>query len=249
MLIANPKGHFRFLKGIAPYSSGAVADAGYEVVQATFLDAPPWREGFERIDAHLKAVGRDRHALCGVALRCSKPYPMDGFVAFNRAYCTLLEEWGILVDGENPVARTNVAPVNDPPGDPVVYGFFYTVSTEGSGGETFVVAGAGELHSRELDSGGIIRRGETSAEAMKEKAAYVVSVMGKRLAGLGGTWEQVTAVDVYTAHPFEGQVEKVVLDGVGKATRLGGRRFYTRPPVEEIEFEMDLRGVRREIYL
>ena len=52
-------------------------------------------------------------------------------------------------------------------------------------GRTFVIAGAGELLEGELVRDGIVRRGETGPDAMREKAAYVVHVMADRLAGLG----------------------------------------------------------------
>ena len=35
MLVDQPKGNYRFVRGIAPYSSGAVAMPGYEVVHVT----------------------------------------------------------------------------------------------------------------------------------------------------------------------------------------------------------------------
>ena len=49
MLIANPKGNYRFLRGIAPYSAGAVADDGFEIVHARFYRPVPLAEGFERV--------------------------------------------------------------------------------------------------------------------------------------------------------------------------------------------------------
>ena len=247
MLFEKKKGQYRFLKGIDPYSCGVVSVPGYEVIHATFEDAQPWREGFERVDAHLRERGRERHALCGVVLRCPKPHPMEGFIRFNEAYCGLLRSWSLHVDGMNPVARTNVAPLYGPPGETVMHGFSYTMPCREENGRTFVIAGAGELLEGELVNDGIVRRGETGADAMREKAAYVVQVMADRLAGLGATWDQVTTVDVYTAHRLGRGLDEVVLSGVGAAQRHGLRLYRARPPVIGIEFEMDIRGVRREI--
>ena len=123
MLIANVRGHYHFLTGIDPYSSGTIADARYEIVHATLERAVLWREGFERIDAHLYGAGQDRYALCGVELRSPAPYTMQGFIAFNRGYCDLLKAWDLYVEDLNPVARTNVAPLYDPPGEPSLHGF------------------------------------------------------------------------------------------------------------------------------
>ena len=247
MLIENKKGRYQFLRGIIPYSCGVIAATGYEVVHATLKDALPWLAGFEKVDMHLCDSGRDRHALCGVELRCPKPHPMHGFIRFNEAYCDLLRSWDLHVDGMNPVARTNVAPLHNPPGETVMHGFSYTIPCREENSGTFVVAGAGELLGGELVNDGIVRRGETGPDAMREKAAYVVRVMAERLAGMGANWDQVTTVDVYTAHPLEGVLDEVVLPGVGMAKRHGFRLFRARPPVCEIEFEMDIRGIRREL--
>jgi hypothetical protein len=247
MLIDNKKGQYQFLEGIDPYSCGVVAAPGYEVVHATFKDALPWLAGFEKVDMHLCDSGRDRHALCGVELRCPKPHPMDGFIRFNEAYCDLLRSWSLHVDGMNPVARTNVSPVCNPPGETVMHGFSYTMPHREESSGTFVIAGAGELLEGELVNDGIVRRGETGPDAMREKAAYVVRVMADRLAGVGANWNQVTTVEVYTAHPLDGIMDDVVLPGVGMAQRHGFRLYRARPPVCGIEFEMDIRGIRREL--
>src|SRR5687768_7057704 len=130
MLVSNPSGNYRFLPGIEPYSCGAVADAGWQVVHATLLNPPPYRAGFEAVDAHLRAIGRPRAALCGVELRSPAPFTRQGFIDFNRGYCEVVAGWNPLVDGVNPVARTNVAPVKNPPSEPVMYGFSYTAPTE-----------------------------------------------------------------------------------------------------------------------
>ena len=83
MLIAHPKGHYHFLQGIDPYSCGIIADPGYEIIHVTLAEALPWRAGFERVDAHLTAEGRDRYALCGIELRSPAPFTMQGFIDFN----------------------------------------------------------------------------------------------------------------------------------------------------------------------
>ena len=249
MLVDNPGGHYRFLKGIDPYSCGAVAEEGYEIVHATLAQALPWREGFERIDAHLHEQGQGRSALCGVELRSPTPYTMEGFIGFNRAYCEVLKGWDLYVGDLNPVARTNVAPLVDPPAHPVLHGFSYTVACAAEIGRTLVVAGAGELQSRELVKEGIVRRGETTPDAMREKGSYVMEVMEGRLQGLGGSWGMVTMVDVYTVHPLNGLAEEMVLRRMGPAGRHGVRWYHARPPIVDIEFEMDLRGVRQEVWI
>src|ERR1041385_3665871 len=145
MLIPNPSGNYHFLPGIEAYSSGVVADAGYEIVHGTLDRLRPYREGFARIEEHLRAAGRDLHALCAVELRSPAPFSRAGFVAFNAGYRELLQQLGLLGGEHNPIARTNVAPAWLPPSEPALFGFSYTVPAGPSPRKSFVVAGAGEL--------------------------------------------------------------------------------------------------------
>lgn len=243
-----PKGNYRFLPGIAPFSSGAVAMPGYQVVHATLRRPLPYRRGFARIDAHLRAEGRPRQALCAIELRIAEPLTPQGFDAFNEDYRALLTEWEILLDGENPIARTNVAPVVGAPAEPSLYGFAYTVPGDVMV-PTFVVAGSGETRERTGDVSGLVRGGETSPAAMREKAEFVVGVMRDRLHGLGADWPDVTAINVYTAYPIEPFLADVILDPVGPAAIHGVHWHLSRPPVKQIEFEMDMRGVTRRVFL
>ncbi|MYB25072.1 MAG: RidA family protein [Acidimicrobiia bacterium] len=248
-LLANPKGNYHFLSGIDPYSCGVVADAGHEVVHATLRTPLPWREGFERIDAHLAAAARGRHALCAIQLRSPEPFTMAGFIEFNVGYCDLVKSWDLYVGDLNPVARTNVAPEDFPPEAVSLHAFSYTVPAEPEAPRTFVVAGAGELRAAALDADTIVRRGEVGPDAMREKARHVVAIMEERLVGLGAGWDQVTTTDLYTVHLLEGLLEDAVLPTVGPAARHGMIWIPSRPPIREIEFEMDLRGVRTQITL
>jgi hypothetical protein len=248
-LIDHPEGGYRFLPGIAPYSGGIVSAPGHEIVHATWHRPVPYRRGFDVIERHLASGGRPRAALCGVELRSPQPFTFDGFGGFNAGYARILEGWGLLVGGVNPVARTNVAPDVDPPAEPVLYGFSYSRPCDPSLPPTFVVAGAGELPEGVLSPGAIVRAGETSAEAVAAKARFVMDLMEHRLRGLGGDWPAVTAIDVYTVHPIDRLLPEVILRRSGPAAAHGIRWFYSRPPIIGIEYEMDVRGVRCEVRL
>ena len=112
---------------------------------------------------------------------------------------------------------------------------------------TFVVSGAGEIPEATLDDNEIVRKGETGPEAMREKAGHVVATMGSRLGAMGAGWSQVTTTDVYTVFMHEGLLEDVVIGQMGAATRHGLRWYRSRPPVIDLDFEMDVRGIRHEI--
>ncbi|MDA1054575.1 MAG: RidA family protein [Planctomycetota bacterium] len=243
---ANPRGGYRFLPGIEPYSSGVVAEPGWEIVHATLARPLVWHDGLDSIRRHLEHMGRNRHALCGVELRCPEPFSMDGFVAFNRQYRSLLEDWDMLVDGANPIARTNVAPVENAPNESVVFGFSYTQPSN-INRTTFVVAGGGELRGS-LDAKNIVRVGETSEDAIIEKARCVVEIMRERLASLGDN-ELLSQINVYTAHNLRRVFAEEIIPVLPAAAHLGVRWYYSRPPVRHIEFEMDMRGVVRDVVI
>ena len=246
-LIDHPTGNYRFLPGIAPYSCGVVAAVGYEIVHVVFREAPPYRDGFERIKQHLATEQRPAAALCAMELRSPCPFTFAGFSKFNAAYAQILQDWGLFVEGVNPVARTNVAPQVTPPSEPVLYAFSYTKPTTRSLSPTFVVAGAGELPEGVLSAAAIIAPGDVSTGGLRTKARFVMDLMETRLRGLGADWPLVTDVDVYTIHPLEALLQDLVLTRMRPADRHGIHWHYSRPPIEAIEFEMDLRGIRTEI--
>ncbi len=247
-LITHPTGNYRFLTGLAPYSSGVAACPGFEVVHVTLRQPWPYRQGFDLIDRRLADQGRPRSALCAVELRSPCPFTFEGFAHFNQGYQQFLAEWDLWVDGHNPIARTNVAPEVNPPTEPALYGFSYTAPSEAAG-PTFVVAGAGELVEAALTPAAVVRPNETSAEAMQEKAAFVMEMMAARLAGLQVSWNQVTDVDIYTVHPLHTFLATTILEAMGAGAIHGVHWFYSRPPISGLEFEMDVRGVRQEVRL
>lgn len=246
-LTDHPRGNYRFLPGIAPYSCGVVSSPGFEIVHVTFQQPPPYRSGFERIAEFLKSAGRPKVALCGISLRSPQPYSFEGFSEFNAQYAAILESWGLFVDGINPIARTNVSPVIGPPQEPVLYGFSYTRPCLESRTATFVVAGAGELPEGVLSRAGIVALDDTSAEGIALKADFVMNLMRSRLQGLGVDWPLVSIVNIYTTHSLTQLLPEVIINRVGSAAMHGVNWHYSRPPIMEIEYEMDVRGTRTEI--
>jgi hypothetical protein len=245
-LIPHTTGRYHFLPGIAPYSCGVVAAPGFEIVRVTLQDSLPWRQGFHRADEFLKQQGCGRADLCAMELRSPQPFTMEGFISFNGSYCAVLEEWGVFVNGVNPIARTNVCPGALKASEPVLYAFSFVRPNRELRRKTFVVAGAGELVEGTLVKSGILRRSETSPDALHEKAAYVAKVMTERLHGLGADWTDVTAVSAYTIHPLRPLLESVLFALMPVLRGRGIHWHYTRPPIIDIEFEMDLRSVVTE---
>ncbi len=244
-LVAAPGG-YDFLPGGSPYSLGVIARPGYEIVHVTLRRALPYRQGFAGVESFLEARRRPATALCALELRSPAPFSFDGFSAFNAVYGEEVTRLDLWVDGENPLARTNVAPVHDPPGEVLMCAFSFTIPSSAEA-RTFIVAGAGELRSDALAAAAVVRPGETSPEAMVEKARNVTETVEARMAGLGAGWDDVTVINVYSAQGVEAPVRSVVLPAAGSAAAAGVRWLPSRPPVAALAFEMDVRGVRREL--
>jgi hypothetical protein len=248
MRIENPAGGYSFLKGISPYSAGVVASPGFEIVHLRLDPALPVRRGFAAIDRYLEEQHRRHQALCAVELRIPRPFTFQGFQDFNAIYVSILKSWSILLDGLNPVARTNVAPEIAAPPEPVLDSFSITMPAQNAP-PSFVVAGAGELPEGLLDPHDVVRRGETSAGAIREKARFVMDLMAARLDGLGVTWAPVTSTQIYSVHDIHPFLAGEILGRMREAARNGVHWHFARPPIESLEFEMDVRGCRREIVL
>ena len=241
--LENAQGGYIYLPAGFPFSSGAAAMSGFEVVHAVFRRPVLWRDGFAAMEKLFVSEERPKQALCGVELRCPAPMTPDGFHEFNIGYRAILEDWDIIIDGVNPVGRTNVSPVQNPPSETLMYGFSYTV--ENAAAEpSFCGAGGGET-----TDDGIVAEGDMSVDGMRAKACRVMDIMEARLSGLGMTWEQVTDVNVYTAAENGDWLTSELMPRMGADAYHGIRWYLSRPPIIGLDFEMDLRGVRRKIWL
>ena len=70
--------------------------------------------------------------------------------------------------------------------------------------------------------------------------------MKTRLDGLGANGQRLSTIDVYTAHSLYPLIEGAIAEEIGAIAQRGLQWFYTRPPIIDIEFEMDMRGVQHE---
>ena len=238
-------GNYRFVTHAFQYSGGVAADPGYAIERARFARPLPLAAGFDAIEAYLARLGRPPTAFCACELRSPKQFTEQGFIAFNRHYVQRLEKWGIFRDDINPVARSNVCPEIDPPAEPSFYAFSYTVP---GAGKSFVAAGSGEA----TDGAGsyaerIVRLGDQSPEGMRDKARCVLAAMEQRMGPLGFGWKDVTATQLYTVFDIHAHfAEEYVRRG---ATAGGLTWHYARPPVQGLDYEVDVRGVARELVI
>jgi len=246
-VIVFKEGGYRYIKAGFQFSSGVAADAGFELERARLARPLPLAAGFAAVEAHLSALGRPSTAFAACELRSAEPFTEQGFNDFNREYVKTLTRWGIFRNDVNPVARTNVCPQYDKPREPVLYAFSYTVPA-GSRRRSFIIAGGAEVR------GGVegyatrtVRYGETSADALREKLRFVVDLMEQRLKALGFSWQDAASTQAYTVHDIGALVGAEI---AARGAAAGGLAWhFARPPVQGLEFEMDVRGAAREIVL
>lgn len=238
-------GGYRYISAFFQYSGGIAAQPGFEVERARLERPLPLAEGFRRVEEHFKAIGRPTTSFAACELRSPAPFTEQGFIDFNRQYVQTLERWGVYRDEVNPVARTNVCPQYDKPASPSLYAFSYTVPARSSRG-SFIIAGGGDAtEGRNPLKDYIVRYGETSLDAMRDKVRYVVSEMERRLAALGFAWRDAISTQAYTVQDIGALVGEEI---VRKGAAPGGLSWhFCRPPVVGLEYEMDVRGAAREI--
>ena len=237
-------GGYRTIPAVFQYSGGVAAEPGFEIVRVRFHRPVPLTEGFARAEQAIREAGRPLTAFCACELRSAAPFTEQGFRAFNEVYAGTLRRWGVMQGDANPVARSNVCPEIDPPAEPSFHAFCFTVEAR-SNLRTFVVAGSGEaVEGKGNYRDHTVRFGDTSPDAIKEKARFVLGEMERRLGLLGFTWADTTATQLYTVHdPHPFLADEIVRRG---AARAGLTWHFARPPVRDLEYEMDCRAIAQE---
>jgi hypothetical protein len=239
-----PQFGYRYIPGPFQYSAGVAALPGFAMERIRFGEAVPLDAGFARLERHFKDSGLPLTAFCACELRSPAPFDDEGFRAFNRVYVGTLERWGIFRNDTNPVARSNVCPEVNPPSVPSFHAFSFVVPSAAST-KSFVIAGSGEAEEGSGPySSKTVRFGDTSPDAMREKAIFVLGQMEKRMNALDATWQDTTGVQVYTVrdiYPFLAQ--EIVRRG---AAGHGLTWHFNRPPVSGLEYEMDCRCIQTE---
>jgi hypothetical protein len=227
-----------------------VALPGMSLARAVFAEPCPLHAGFAAVERHLKSVHRPIVALCGFEFRMPKVLSPEGFLAFNARYLTQLKAWDLVTDAPPTLARTNVVPIGTALSEDAVYAFSYTIE-ESEVSKAFVVSGAPELIPGEGFSGfRILRRGETSEEALRDKTRCVVSNVRRVVDALGASWGAACSVHLYSQWPLERELRCAIDAELGGVTPAHGIICHnTNPPVFQLELEVDVRRYRRELML
>jgi hypothetical protein len=225
-------GSYRFVVAPGrPFSSGIVADAGFDLVHAVFFRPVPLSAGLEAARRHVESAGRPATALAAFELRIPEPLSREGFDAFNEPYVERMAGLGLRSGDHWVTARTNVAPTTAPVSEASLYAFTYTVAGGSRPQPAFRLSGATET-----------RHDGTPADRLRSIVEALAAPMGE----LGASWEASTAINVYGASAAG--VDAVV-DSFGSAALHGVTWFPSLPPLRDYEFEIDARGVGTEIVL
>lgn len=239
-------GGYHFIPGVFQYSAGVKAVDGFEIVRVRLRTPLPLAQAFPVVEAHLGTAKRPLAAFCSCELRSPAPFTEDGFASFNKEYVDWLERWGLIQNGVNPVARTNVCPQVAPPRSVCLYAFSYTRSATTPGPGGFVVAGSGEAPEGKGNyRDHAIHLGDRSADGLLGKARWVLGEMERRMKALGSTWADSTGTHLYTVYDVFPFLEREI---VGRGAASNGLSWhFARPPVQDLDFEMDVRGVSTEL--
>jgi hypothetical protein len=242
-----PAGNYRFIPAVFQYSSGVAADPDFEIERVRFDRPVPLADGFSLAADYMLGTARPLTAFCACELRSPAAFTEDGFRAFNEHYVKTLAQWGLFNGTVNPVARSNVCPEIDPPAEPSFYAFSFTRPSLGAK-PNFVIAGGAEARG---GAGSyperIVRYRDLSPEGLREKVKFTVGEMEARLGAFGYGWKDTTAAQAYTVHDFHPvMADELVRRG---AARSGLTWHFARPPVVDLEFEMDCRKVTREFVI
>jgi hypothetical protein len=245
-LISFDAGGYQFMPGVFQYSAGVRAGAGFEIVRVRLREPLALAQAFPAVEAYLAAENRPPAAFCACELRSPAPFTEEGFTAFNREYVGRLDRWGVIRGGVNPVARTNVCPEIAPPGAVALYAFSYTRPGTGKRPGGFVVAGSGEAPEGKSNyRDHVIRPGDRSVDGLSEKARWVLGEMERRMTALGATWADNTGTHLYTVYDIHPFLEREIVRRGASSSGLSWH--FARPPVRDLDYEMDVRGVSTEL--
>jgi hypothetical protein len=246
MKIKHDGGGYAYLPGLRFASNGVVALPGMAIERAVLPAPRTLPQGYEVLRRHLDRVGRPLRALCGIELRLPSALPVQAFRDFNERYLAQLDAWGLVHDDTSPLARTNVAPFAHAPTEPALVAFSYTRVCETQNGSGMVISGVAELPTGAHYPDEVIRGGETSHDALLEKARYVVHDVKARIAALGTTWDPSASVHLYSTHPVTFEIGRDVLAEAGVVPTHGVTWHDAAPPVVDLELEVDVRRYVRE---
>jgi hypothetical protein len=235
-----PAGGYAYLPGSGlPFSNGVAALPGFALTRVRLRENLPLAEGLAFAARHIASRNRPAAALAACELRSPAAMTFADFATFNTEYAGLLRRNLLGDPAAFPVARSNMAPLYQPPATDTLFAFTYTEPVEG-GGRDYVISGKPE---NTPESPGIVAPGDTTDTGMRAKAGFVLEQLRQRTVELGRNWADVTGAQIYTVHPLE---PVMALLGASGLTGIGLSLFPGSPPIIGFAFEIDVRAVSVE---
>lgn len=243
-VVSLPLAGYAFLDGQRhPFSNGNACLKGYVLTRVRFRSPLPLAEGLARAASFIQAQGRPLSALAACELRSPAPMSVSEFAAFNRRYVDLLRANGFPAEPPFPVARSNVAPIYDPPSTNSLVAFTYTIAAAEAAAHArpdFLISGRAELID---EPRAVVAEGDSSPSGTEKKATHVFGQLRGRVEELGCQWTDITGIQVYTPRPIEPILP--LMKRLGLA-HVGICLNPAYPPVVPLEFEADVRSVSIE---
>lgn len=241
-IVSLPAAGYSFLKGQAhPFSAGVACLKGFALTRVRLRQPLPLADGLAKAASFIKAQGRPAAALAACELRSPAQMSVSAFADFNRHYVELLRANGFPSEAPFPMARSNVAPIHAPPATNTLYAFTFAAAEPGAATRPdFLISGRAELVDEPRS---VIADGDASAAGTEKKASHVFAQLRGRVDALGGAWEDITGVQIYTVRALEPALP--LLGRLGLAN-VGLALHPAHPPVTPLEFEADLRSVSLE---
>jgi hypothetical protein len=234
MDVIKSPGGFRFLPTDGPFSAGVAAEPGFQIVRVHVPHHTSLTQGFRLVEDVIEGSGRPLAALCAMELRIPKPFSRTEWEDFNGGYVAQWKRWDATVDGHIPGARTNVAPEFDPPPGPCLHAFCYTAQPETPRND-FVISGTPEP--------------EGTPGGLAEYWAAIAGEIEDRMTALGVTWGDATETQLYAMRADHELFASPGLQRLVELARPGLRWFFSRPPIDSLHIEVDVRGLTRESWL
>lgn len=237
--------NYSFIPGVSQYSAGVMAAPGYEIARVRLMGTPALPGAFKQIQDYLDSKGLTPQAVCAFEMRSPGQFTEQAFRTFNANYIGTLEKWGVLIEGENPVARSNVIPEFSTLTEPGIHAFSYVQpAPEDQSGDTFVIAGSAEAPEGKGNyRDHIVALDDASTAGLAMKTEWVIGEMARRLGVFSQGWGDVSDVQVYTIRSYREAHAQLAAE---VPTFANIAWHYCNPPIEGLVFEMDCRRIRNE---
>lgn len=111
----------------------------------------------------------------------------------------------------------------------------------------FATSGAAEWPDPPRYRDNIVRLGETSPDALRDKLRFALGDLESRFEIMGLGWRDVTSMRLYTVHDMHAAL---LSEAAPRGALTAGLEWhFVRPPVVDLEIEIDARRVSREVLI